>query len=65
ASGYTGGLSFNVNSNFAIDASLLYVRFKEVQASYDPYFENGQQVPFEGTYKSSAIVPGLGITYKL
>jgi len=66
ASGYTGGLSFNVNSNFAIDASLLYVRFKEVQASYDPYIdENGQQVPFGGTYKSSAIVPGLGITYKL
>jgi len=65
ANGYTGGLSFNVNSNFAIDASLLYIRFKEVQASYDPYFENGQQVPFGGTYKSSAIVPGLGITYKL
>jgi len=65
ANGYTGGLSFNVNSKFAIDASLLYIRFKEVQASYDPYFENGQQVPFGGTYKSSAIVPGLGITYKL
>jgi len=66
ASGYTGGFSFNVNSNFAIDASLLYIRFKEVDASYDPYFdENGQNVPFGGTYKTSAIVPGLGITYKL
>lgn len=63
--GYTGGLSLNVNSRFAIDASFLYIRFEEVEASYDFYFENGQAVPFEGTYKSSAFVPGLGVTYKL
>lgn len=62
---FTGGLSFNVNDRFAIDASFLYSRFEEVDASYDFYFENGQAVPFEGTYKSSAFVPGIGVTYKL
>jgi len=65
ANGYTGGLSFKINEKFTIDASLLYIRFNEVQASYDPYLENEQQVPFGGTYKSSAFLPGLGITYKL
>lgn len=62
---FTGGLSFNLNERFAIDASFLYSRFEEVDASYDYYFENGQAVPFEGTYKSSAFVPGIGVTYKL
>jgi len=62
---FTGGFSINVNERLAIDASFLYIRFKEVDASYDFYFENGQAVPFSGTYKSSAFVPGLGITYKL
>ena len=62
---FTAGLSINVNNHFAIDASFLYSRFKEVDASYDYYFENGQSVPFSGTYKSSAFTPGLGITYKL
>lgn len=65
ANGFTGGLSFNVSDKFAIDASFLYLRFKEVDASYDYYRENGQNTPFGGTYKSSAFVPGLGITYKL
>lgn len=63
--GFTGGLSLNVNSRFAIDASFLYTRFEQVDASYDHYFENDQAVPFEGTYKSSAFIPGLGVTYKL
>lgn len=65
SSNFTGGLSINVNDNFAIDASFLYSRFEEVDASYDYYLENGQPVPFGGTYKSSAFVPGLGVTYKL
>lgn len=63
--GFTGGLSFNINDSFAIDAAFLYIRFKEVEASYDYYTENGQAVPFGGTYKSSAFIPGLGLTYKL
>lgn len=62
---FTGGISFAVNDRFAIDASVLYSRFEEVDVSYDFYFENGQAVPFEGTYKSSAFVPGIGVTYKL
>jgi len=62
---FTAGLSIALNNRFAIDASILYSRFKEIDASYDYYFENGQAVPFSGTYKSSAFAPGLGITYKL
>lgn len=65
SNGYSAGLTFNVGSKFEIDASFLYLHFKEVDASYDAYFENGNAVPFSGTYKSSAFVPGLGITYKL
>ncbi|MGB1451527.1 MAG: transporter, partial [Marinirhabdus sp.] len=48
-----------------VDASILYSKFKEVDASYDHYMENGTPVPFGGTYKNVGIVPGLGITYKL
>ena len=65
SNGYTGGLSFQISDRFALDASFLYLRFEEVDASYDFYFENGQQVPFEGTYKSAAFLPGLGVTYKM
>ncbi len=63
--GFTGGLSYAITSKLAIDASFFYLRFKEVDASYDHYKENGQEVPFEGTYKSSAFAPGLGLTYKM
>ena len=62
---FTGGLTVNVSDNVAIDASFLYSHFKEVDESYDYYQENGQNVPFEGTYKSSAFVPGLGVTIKI
>jgi len=64
---FTAGFSVNITNNVAIDASILYSRFQEVDASYDPYIdaETGQQVPFEGTYKSSAIIPGLGVTFKI
>jgi long-chain fatty acid transport protein len=65
AHGFTGGLSVNVSEKFSIDASFLYNRFKEIDESYDYYYEDGQQVPFEGTYKTSAFIPGLGVTYKL
>lgn len=65
AQGYTAGLSFNVNANLSIDASFLYLRFKEVDESYDFYTEGGVAVPFEGTYKSTSFIPGIGISYKL
>lgn len=63
--GFTAGFSLNVTSKLAIDASFAYVRFDEIDASYDYYMENGQAVPFGGTYKSSAFIPGIGLTYKL
>ena len=63
--GFTAGLSLQVTNSLAIDASFAYIRFDEVDASYDYYTENGQAVPFEGTYKSVAFIPGLGVTYKL
>lgn len=63
--GFTAGLSLEVTSRLAIDASFAYLRFDEVDASYDFYTENGQQVPFSGTYKSVAFIPGIGVTYKL
>ena len=62
SNGFTAGLSFDVSSNFAIDASFLYVRFKEINESYD-YIDDGSS--FGGTYKSSAFIPGIGLTYKL
>lgn len=65
SNGYTAGLTFNVGKRFEVDASFLYLHFKEVDASYDAYIENGQAVPFGGKYKSNAFVPGLGVTYKM
>ncbi|TBW30194.1 OmpP1/FadL family transporter [Gramella sp. KN1008] len=62
---FTGGLSVNVSDRVAIDASFLYSRFEEINESYDYYQENEQNVPFEGTYKSSAFIPGLGVTIKI
>lgn len=65
AHGFTAGLSVNITEKLSIDASFLYNRFKEVSESYDYYMENGQNVPFEGTYKTVAFVPGLGVTFKI
>ncbi|MCQ0110650.1 long-chain fatty acid transport protein [Zhouia amylolytica] len=62
---FTGGLTFNVNSRFAIDASFLYIHFEEVDASYDYHPEsNGQTSSFGGTYKNNAFIPGLSVSYK-
>jgi len=65
AQGYTAGLTFDVSSRLSIDASFLFLRFKEVDASYDAYTENDTQVPFRGTYVSNSFIPGIGISYKL
>lgn len=61
--GFTGGLTYQVNSKLGIDFSLLYLHFDEVDNSYNYYQENGNTVPFDGTYKSSVFSPGVGITY--
>ena len=63
--GYTGGFSYQITPSIAVDASFVYLRFEEVQESYDYYQENGQNVSFGGTYKSNAFLPGLGVTVKL
>ncbi|MDX1761601.1 MAG: outer membrane protein transport protein [Christiangramia sp.] len=68
---FTAGLTVNVTDMIAIDASFLYSRFEEIDESYDYYTEPNpttgapEQVPFEGTYKSSAFIPGLGVTIKI
>ncbi len=62
---FTAGLTMNIGEHLQIDASFLYSHFKEVNASYDYYFEDGNAAPFRGTYKTNAFVPGLGLTYKL
>ena len=58
--GFTGGLTYNVSSRLGVDFSLLYITFKEIDNSYD-HASDGSS--FFGTYKSSALAPGLGITY--
>lgn len=63
--GYTGGLSYKINDKLSIDASFLYLHFDEIENSYDHYQENGQNVPFSGTYKSTVFSPGLGLSYRL
>ena len=65
STGYTAGLSYKVNDKLSIDASFLYLHFNEIDNSYDHYQENGQNIPFGGTYKSSVIAPGIGVSYKL
>ena len=64
--GYTGGLTYQVNSKLGIDMSFLYLHFDEVNNSYDhfddPTTNNGLS-SFGGTYKSTVFSPGIGITY--
>ncbi|ESU20090.1 long-chain fatty acid transport protein, outer membrane protein [Flavobacterium cauense R2A-7] len=61
--GYTGGLTYQINKKLGVDASFLYLHFDEIDASYDHYTENGNVIPFGGTYKSSVFSPGIGLTY--
>lgn len=63
ANGYTGGLTYQVTEKLGIDVSFLYLHFDEVDNSYDYYYENGNAIPFSGTYKSTVFSPGIGITY--
>lgn len=65
SSNFTAGMTVNIGSNFQIDAAFLYSYYKEINASYDYYYEDGVAVPFGGTYKSNAFAPSIGITYKM
>ena len=65
SSNFTAGLTLNLNKNLQLDASFLYSHYKELNASYDFYYEDGIAVPFQGSYKSNSFVFGLGLAYKL
>ncbi|MEM6719156.1 MAG: outer membrane protein transport protein [Bacteroidota bacterium] len=62
---FTTGFTYNLNSKWAIDASVLYVHSNEVENSYEGFIEAGQPVSFGGEYKSNALVAGIGVSYKL
>ena len=62
---FTAGLTLNINKNLQLDASFLYSHYKELNASYDYYLEDGNAVPFKGSYKSNSFVVGLGLSYSL
>ncbi len=66
--GYTGGLTFQVNKKLGVDLSVLYIHFKEINNTYeygiDP-ISNSPAPIFGGTYKSTVISPTLGVTYSL
>ncbi|MCU0349951.1 MAG: outer membrane protein transport protein [Flavobacterium sp.] len=59
SNGFTGGLTYQINSKLGIDMSLLYLHFDEIDNSYD-FNANGI---FRGTYKSSVLSAGIGLTY--
>lgn len=64
--GYSGGFSYAITSKLGIDVSFFYLRFEEIDESYDfGTSSTGGRESFGGTYKSSAFAPGLGLTYKL
>ncbi len=55
---FTGGFSYLPLPNLSIDASLLFIIGMERDMMYSP--EN-----FGGTYKSRAVIPGIGISYSI
>lgn len=59
----TLGISYQVTPKLSIDASALGVFFKEVDASYDHYIEDGNPISFGGTYRSMAYSMGVGLSY--
>jgi len=62
--GFTTGFSYNINDRLAIDLSILYLYFDEITESFDA-FPDDDIPPFEGTYLSSVVTPGIGVSYKL
>ncbi len=62
--GYTTGATYQYSENMAMDFSLLILTFDEIDNSYDYYKEFGVAIPFEGTYASSVVSLGFGISYR-
>lgn len=61
--GGTLGVTYQVTPQLAIDVSALGVHFKQLDASYDHYVEDGNPISFGGTYRSSAYSVGVGVSY--
>jgi long-chain fatty acid transport protein len=55
--GLTLGGSYNINSNFTVDASFLYIYGFERESEYQP---SG----FGGKYRAMSFIPGIGLNYK-
>ena len=64
AIGYTAGATYHYSKNLEIDVSLLILTFDDEENSYDHYDEGGVNIPFSGTYDSSANSIGIGLSYK-
>ncbi len=60
---YTFGIGYQMNK-LAVDFSLLYVDGKE-RTDYTMVRGEGSPYKFGGTYISNAIIPGIGLTYKI
>ncbi len=60
---FTFGVGYKMNK-LAIDLSLLYVKGKE-RTDYTFVNGEGSAYRFGGTYVSNAIIPGIGLTYKI
>jgi len=61
--GFTGGLTYQITPKLGIDASFLYLHFKETTNSYNYTAEDGTPYSFGGTYKNVVFSPGVGLTY--
>ena len=59
----TVGFTYNLTEKFAVDFSASLIHFKEVDGSYDYFYEDGNPVSFGGTYRSAAYSLGLGLSY--
>jgi len=64
--GFTAGTSYNITKSLQIDASLLILRLKEFDGSFDfvPDNTSGGLVSFGGEYKSTSTALGLGLSYQ-
>lgn len=62
---FTLGAGYNISKRLRVDVAFLYIHFKEIDASYDFYQEDGKNVPFAGAWKTSGFSPSFGLTYRL
>jgi len=61
--GYTAGLTYQITPKLGVDLAFLFLQFKELNASYDQYIEDGNKISFGGTYKNAVVAPSIGLSY--